>query len=142
MNNSGNYKKTVKIVPSLDKSKENWHIIRKLLSSLSGVRFNTKGSELVYNINNNYNNFLKFIGLHIYPTSYMTDQNKFYKEFVKFKTSIFINNVKKKYYKSKFVLWLEDFYIGGKDDYSIFSSVMINCSRFLRIESTNFKYII
>lgn len=141
LNNSGNYKKTVKIVPSLDKSKENWHIIRKLLSSLSGVRFNIKRSELVYDIKN-YNNFLKFISLHAYPISYMTDRNKFYKELVKFKTNIFTNNVKKKYYRSKFVLWLEDFYIGGKDDYSIFSSVMINCSRFLRIESTNFKYII
>jgi hypothetical protein len=95
LNNSGNYKKTVKIVPSLDKSKENWHIIRKLLSSLSGVRFNIKRSELVYDIKN-YNNFLKFISLHAYPISYMTDRNKFYKELVKFKTNIFTNNVKKK----------------------------------------------
>ena len=143
LNNSGNYKKTIKIVPSLDKSKENWHIMRKLLSFLSSINFNfnIKGSELVYNINN-YNNFIKFIGLQVYPISYLTNSNKFYKEFVQFKSNILTNIVKKKYYKSKFVLWLEDFYIGGKDDYSVFSSVMINCSKFLRIESTNFKFII
>lgn len=144
LNNSGNYKKTVKIVPSTNNSKENWHLIRKILSSLSNLNLNSNHNnvnKLIYKINN-HNNFIKFTGLHYYPISYMTLQNKYYKEFKCFRTIISGYQSKKKYYKSKFFLWLEDFYIGGKDNYSIFSSVMINCSKYLRIESTNFKYVI
>ena len=138
LNNSGIYKKSVKIIPTLNKSKENWHIIRKLVSSLSQFKLSNK---LVYSINN-LNNFIKFIGLQFYPTSYLKDQNTFFKELKKFKNYFLGYTSKKKYYKSKLFLWLEDFYIGGKDDYSLFSFVMINCSKFLRIDSTNFKYVI
>merc|ERR1712187_620418 len=68
LNNSGTYKKSVKIIPTLNKSKENWHIIRKLVSSLSQFKLSNK---IVYSIKN-LNNFIKFIGLQFYPISYFT----------------------------------------------------------------------
>ena len=49
---------------------------------------------------------------------------------------------KKKFINSKTVLWLDDFYLGGKDLYSKFSLVMSECSKSFRSESTNFKFII
>lgn len=144
LNNSGNYKNPVKIVPSLNKSKENWHLIRKISSSLSHSNFNSNyitGNKLIYTINN-YNNFIKYIGLQFYPISYVSNQNTFIKESKEFKNIILGQTTKKKYYTSKFFLWLEDFYIGGKDNYSIFSSVMINCSKILRVDCTNFRFVI
>merc|ERR1712086_901350 len=74
LNNSGNYKKTVKIVPATNKSKENWHVIRKILSSLSNLNLNSNHNnqnKLTYKINN-YNSFIKFTGLQFHPISYMT----------------------------------------------------------------------
>merc|ERR1712153_159130 len=65
LNNSGNYKKTVKIVPATNKSKENWHVIRKILSSLSNLNLNSNHNnqnKLTYKINN-YNSCIKFTGL-------------------------------------------------------------------------------
>ena len=42
-----------------------------------------------------------------------------------------ITNTKLKY-------WLDDFFSGGKDEYSEHSLVLTNCSKILRSESTNF----
>ena len=50
----------------------------------------------------------------------------------KFKQKISkINNTKTKY-------WIDDFFTGGKDEYSKNSLVLANCSKILRTQSTNF----
>ena len=45
---------------------------------------------------------------------------------------------KKSILKTKGYFWIEDFFIGGKDSYSKLSTIMIKCSKKLRITSTNF----
>ena len=44
-----------------------------------------------------------------------------------------------KVFSTKLKFWLDDFYVGGKDNYSIFSSTMTECSLNLRLEATNFN---
>ena len=56
---------------------------------------------------------------------------------------MFIKNVKfklshRKIYNTKVKYWLDDFFTGGKDDYSQNSLILINCSKIIRSESTNF----
>ena len=43
-------------------------------------------------------------------------------------------------FKTKTILWLDDFYIGGRDLFSKFSKVMIQGSKYLRFSATNFIY--
>ncbi len=49
-------------------------------------------------------------------------------------------NFNKKFFKTKPILFIDDFYIGGNDLYSKFSKIMILCSKYLRLISTNFVY--
>jgi hypothetical protein len=39
---------------------------------------------------------------------------------------------------TKVKYWLDDFFSGGKDEYSQNSLVLTNCSKILRTESSNF----
>jgi len=145
IDNSASYKKTVKVISSLNKSKENWQIIRKITSSLLNVSFishnNIKNDKLMYSIKN-FIGFLKFISFNYFPTSSINTNTVFYKENIRPKNTYFEFKHKHKYYMNKHIYWLEDFYLGGKDKYSSFSSVMIECSNSFRKETTNFKYII
>ena len=138
------YKKTVKVISSLNKSKENWQIIRKITSSLLTISFiscnYTKSNKLLYNIKN-FIGFLKFISFNYFPTSSINNKTLFHKENT-YPINLYFNlKYKLKYFISKHIYWLEDFYIGGRDNYSSFSSVMIECSNSLRKEFINFKYI-
>ena len=139
------YKKTVKVISSLNKSKENWQIIRKITSSLLTISFiscnYTKSNKLLYNIKN-FIGFLKFISFNYFPTSSINNKTLFHKENTYPRNLYFNLKYKLKYFISKHIYWLEDFYIGGRDNYSSFSSVMIECSNSLRKEFINFKYII
>ena len=47
---------------------------------------------------------------------------------------------KKKIFFNKLYLWLEDFYLHGKDNYSSFSIAMLQCSKNKRQFSNNFLY--
>lgn len=49
-------------------------------------------------------------------------------------------NIKLKFFKSKLLLWLEDFYLNSKDLYSAFSLVMLECSKSFRKLENNFLY--
>ena len=45
---------------------------------------------------------------------------------------------KVKIYLSQLKKWLEDFYVGGSDNYSIHSLTMQNCSAILRLNTATF----
>ena len=146
-NNSGSINKTVKALNSLNKSKSNWKILRKLYSYLNKNIYNSYNTNLLEIVNlNNYNIFLKFIEYNYLPSLSISNNNsltlvKNISQFVT-KTNNKYKFSKKKFINSKTVLWLDDFYLGGKDLYSKFSLVMSECSKSFRSESTNFKFII
>jgi len=137
-NNTGNYTKTIKVLNNDTQAKTNWQIIRKLNSILLT---NTMFTDQV-----NYD-FLKtrfyqnFIGFQYLPVVSISNSSYFYG--VKLSSSCYstIKKSKFKFFETKTKLWLDDFYIGGKDLYSRFSIVMVECSKSFRSESTNFNYI-
>lgn len=144
MDNKGNFKKTVKVISALNKSKENWQIIRKIASSFLSIDLLTGVSQekkLSFNVNN-FVNYLKFSSLNYLPISSFNTNSTFYKETSNYKFISFNLGGKHKIFDSKYLYWLEDFYIGGRDNYSSFSSVMIECSNFYRKDNINFKYLI
>jgi len=57
-----------------------------------------------------------------------------------FKNSYKISKIK--FFKTPIKLWLDDFYLGGKDSYSQHSVTMIKCSQSYRKTKTNFSYIV
>ena len=102
---------------------------------------NFKSSHTLAYLIKGYSNFKIFMHLHFYSTQQLSSVN-FYLiikntpavlvAFFKFKQS----SVKVKYSRLKF--WLEDFFTGGKDEYSRNSEVLVSCSTILRTEARNF----
>lgn len=146
LNTEGILKKTIKFIPSLKQSRENWQIIRKLLScskSLSFIADLKANKKLIFNCNNVFN-FKNFINFQYYAVQNLTNLSLI--SHCK-KTNLEITGDKYKFKRSKLFetkirLWLDDFYIGGKDCYSKRSVTMIKCSKLFRSQSTNFTYVI
>ena len=47
---------------------------------------------------------------------------------------------KSKFFISKLYLWLEDYYLNNKDLYSVYSLIMLECSKSFRKKTNNFLY--
>jgi len=60
--------------------------------------------------------------------------NSFYFKKSKFKIK------KSKFFISKLYLWLEDYYLNNKDLYSVYSLIMLECSKSFRKKTNNFLY--
>ena len=146
LNNEGVFKKNIKIMNSPNQTKEDWQIVRKLFAYSKKINFISKpiNNKLLTFKNSNANKFKSFLNLLMFSNNTITNFT------TNNKTSCYdLNNLKfiyknkqSKLYSTKFKLWLNDFYIGGKDFYSKNSTTMISCSKQLRIFSSNFKYII
>lgn len=139
-NTEGIYKKTVKIISSFQQSKNNWEIIRQFSSFLTKINF---ASNLTFKYKT-MNNFMHFIKFRYFPITNF--KSSIYSLIDKKKKDFFFFNkfkiLNKKLFKTKTILCINDFYIGGNDLYSKYSKVMIECSKLLRLNSTNFKYIV
>ena len=140
-NNSGNYTKTVKVLNSNKKSKSNWMIIRKLKSNLDKLFFSNSGSSILSFNYNNPNNFLNFVSFQHLPVNSLLKNSFFFKSEISLNNFLPLKEAKSKIFLTKTKFWIDDFYIGGKDLYSKYSIVMIECSGSFRSESTNFKFI-
>ena len=140
-NNSGDYSKTVQVLSSNSKSKSNWQVIRKMKSNLDNIIFSNDGSS---NIGFDFfkaNHFLSFISFQHLPIASVSNSSYFFKSKVAFNSFLPLKKSKSKILLTKTKFWIDDFYIGGKDLYSKYSIVMIECSRSFRSESTNFNFI-
>jgi NADH-quinone oxidoreductase subunit G len=141
-NSEGVFKHTVKIIPVTNNySKSNWHILRRLFIYMDKNLFLEK--NIILNFKNN-STFLNYISYQVLPN---TSFNKINTKSLNLKSNqlITIKNYSKhifnkKLIKTKTMLWVDDFYINGKDLYSKYSKVMITCSKSLRSVSTNFIY--
>ena len=139
--NSGNYSKTVQVLNSNSKSKSNWQVIRKIKSNLDDISFSNVGSS---NIGFDFlkaNYFSNFISFQHLPVASVSNSSHFFKSKVAFTSFLPLKKSKSKILLTKTKFWIDDFYIGGKDLYSKYSIVMVECSRSFRSESTNFNFI-
>lgn len=143
INTEGLVKKTNRLVNKKN-SRDGWKLIRNFLKSLKSEfsSLNKKNNELIFFNSKKLSNFKIFINLHylaiekLSSTTFplVTENKPFYsfKKYTSFRSkSLKLNN-------SKLKFWLDDFFTGGKDEYSKHSLILANCSKILRTQSTNF----
>lgn len=142
VNTEGFIKRTTKLI-SRKHTRNNWQIIRKLFKHLKKnfVSLELKNNNLIFFNSNKIIGFKNYINLHYYATQNLINLN-FY---LSLKTApiIFTNRLtfkqaSNKLKNSKLKYWLDDFFTGGKDEYSQNSLILTNCSKILRSETTNF----
>lgn len=143
INTEGIYKKSIKVVSTTQQSKDNWQILRKFFSYSKTINFigNSKFNKRIYFNCNNIFNFKNFIGFQYYAIKTLTNFAFFFNKKNCNINFLLVTKYKlkqKKLFKTKFQLWLDDFYINGKDYYSKQSFVMIECSKLFRLNKTNF----
>jgi NADH dehydrogenase/NADH:ubiquinone oxidoreductase subunit G len=139
----GFFKRTTKLI-SKKKTKNNWQILRKLFKDLKKkfVSLNKKNNDYISFNSNKLINFKNFINFQFYALQSLTNLNFyltiktnpifFTQKFQNFRLpAAKVQNTKLKY-------WLDDFFTSGKDEYSHNSLILTNCSKILRVESTNF----
>lgn len=141
-NVEGFFKRTLKLFISKNVL-TTWQTILIMLKYLSNhLRpLNSKSfHNLSYNISG-YSKFRVFIYLHNYATQNLSNLN-FYLISKTSPINVFrlfnFKQARVKIKNCKLKFWLEDFFTGGRDEYSRNSAVLISCSNSLRLASTNF----
>lgn len=147
LNNEGILKKKIKVLNSLTNSKSNWMLLRSLYSHLKLINFGDQKLNEIIQINMlKRKNMLIYLTLIYLPSTitYISKKtlnlNKYFIKNISFVKKF--NGNKLKYVNSKLTLWIEDFYIGGKDLYSKFSLILIKCSKEFRKISSNFYHVL
>lgn len=143
INTEGLIKKTNQLITNR-KTREGWKLLRNLTKQFKNkyVSLNAQNNNMLSFNAIKRSNFINFINFHYCAVekldnstpSLATQNQSFFitKAASKFKpNSSKINTTKSKY-------WLDDFFTGGKDEYSKNSLVLANCSKILRTQSTNF----
>lgn len=141
INTEGLIKKTVKII-FRKKTKNNWQLLRKIFKHLkTNINFlDKKSNNLLFFNSKNISLFRNFVNFNYQATQSLLNLNFYLIN----KTRSFTITYKKfksktqKYISTKVKYWLDDFYSGGRDEYSQTSLVLANCSSILRTKSTNF----
>lgn len=137
-NTEGVLKKTIKIVFK-KKTKSSWNLIRKFSRKLGFL--NDKSNHIIFK-NENHHNLKNFINFHFYATQSLTDLN-FYlnvknNSFIIYKLFLTFKIISIKTFNTKIKYWLDDFFLGGKDNYCTNSLSLTNCSMNIRKQTTNF----
>ena len=143
LNTEGLFKKTNKLI-TRRKTREGWKLLRNLLNSFKKHyhSLNFKDKKIVSFNAVKQANFLNFIHFQYSAVEkldssipYLVTQNQpffIHQHCLNFKQkSSKIIDTKSKY-------WLDDFFTGGKDEFSKNSLVLSNCSKSLRTQTTNF----
>lgn len=143
LNSEGSFKAVTKIVNSSSLAKEDWQIFRKLLHSFSKLSYvnEVKSNKLIYFNSLSYNQFRNFIGFIYYPSISLSMSNKYLNR-IRMNNRFFIDNSlfksgRIKTYNTLIKGVIFDFYIGGTDLYSPYSSTMLKCSKLYRTTLNN-----
>ena len=148
LNTEGSFKKTVKFVSTNKQTKDDWQILRKIFSVTKKIDFTTnqRNNTIRHFNSKNLIQFKNFAGFLFSASKNIVKKNYNYKladVSLSNKTTPFyyLKLKKTKIINSKLKIWINDFYIGGKDPYSKYSTTMINCSRIFRTEKHNFTHV-
>lgn len=141
---NGKVNNMTKVVTSLNQTKSDWQITRKIFSYCKKIFYTSnifQSGKLVFNANTPHS-FRNYIGFQHYATSNLNDLafqlfKKIKKPTVK---CLGFKPKRNKLFSSQLKFWLNDFYLDSKDCSTRYSSTMIQCSKFFRLENTNFKY--
>lgn len=143
INTEGFLRLTTKLI-SDKKTRNSWQILRKLLKLFHNkwTFLIQKENRIVFYNSQKFYNFKNFMTFQYYPTQVLSNIN-FYltvknKSIVLKKVFLNFKERTKKLIYTKLKYWLDDFFNGSKDEYSRNSIVLTNCSKALRLKSTNF----
>lgn len=143
LTSDGSFKQNIKFLSSTKQTKDDWQIIRKLFSKTKNINFFSNQSwntKLSFNCNNFFK-FKSYSNLLFLANNILTKFNKLNVSKKKVLLNYKYKTSKVKIYNTPLRLWLDDFYIGGKDLYSKHSITMINCSNILKKTQSNFIHI-
>ena len=145
INTQGLVKRATKMIHFKKDAKTNWQITRKFYSKAKSVMFfnNKKDSTLLNFDSINSFNFKNYINFQFYAVQvlsslsfYLMKQNSTVTKSYKFSS---IKAQKVKVLETKLKNWLDDFFnSNGKDSFSYNSSSLVNCSKSMRLSTTNF----
>lgn len=148
LNTEGILKKTVKFISPNKQTKDDWQILRKIFYLTKKINFTTnqKFNTLINFNSKNLSQFKNFTGFLFLASQTLIKKTHNYKlsNVCLKKTTDVVFNLKIKKSKinnNKLKIWINDFYIGGKDPYSNYSTTMINCSKIFRLEKHNFTHL-
>lgn len=143
VNTEGLIKRTTKLIFN-KKTRNNWQILRQIFKHLNKnlVFLNQKKNDLIFFNSKKLIEFKNFINFQYQATQTLTNVN-FYlsiknNNFIITKINSNFRQERLKIKNTKLKYWLDDFFSGGKDEYSEHSLILTNCSKILRYESTNF----
>ena len=142
VNTEGFIKRTTKLVQK-KQAKTNLQTLRKILKSWKAkITFLTKKDNKVIFFNTKKLYYFKnFINFQYYAVQNLTHLNFYFtikNKAIAF-TSLHFKSKTKKMINTKLKYWLDDFFTGGKDDYSQHSKILRQCSKNLRFDFINFR---
>ena len=143
INTKGLIKHTSKLI-SKQNSKDSWKLLRNfLINTKKNLNFLNQNQNNMLLIDLKKKNTLKNYTTFCYHASKKLDNTGF--DLMTKNSSFYINTptfvfklFKVKLINTKLKYWLDDFFVGGKDDYSQKSLTLTNCSKILRTQSTTF----
>ena len=143
LNTEGLFKRTNKLI-TRRKTREGWKLLRNLFNHFKNQynSLNFKNQDILSLNITKQTNFSNFINFHYNAvekldssTPSLATQNQ---PFFIFQQNVNFKQKPSKITHTKSKYWLDDFFTGGKDEYSKNSLVLSNCSKILRAQSTNF----
>jgi NADH dehydrogenase/NADH:ubiquinone oxidoreductase subunit G len=143
INAEGLIKRTNKLITKT-KTRESWKLLRNLAKRLNSSyeSFNVKVNQTLLFDASKQSNFINFLNFQYCAvekldsiTQPLTVQNQ---PFFMTKANMTFKKMPLKINSTKLKYWIDDFFTGGKDEYSRNSLVMANCSKISRTQSTNF----
>jgi len=138
INTEGNLKCSTKLISTQHNTKDDWVILRKLISVLETIEFmcDIKNNTRIHYNNNNLFNFKNLISFLFINTQNLSKFSFHRRTFSQLFRIIPMQKVKRlKILSTQLKKPLEDFYLGGFDNYSYESKTMIFCSIDLRENS-------
>jgi hypothetical protein len=135
INTEGNMKCSTKLVSSIHNTKGDWVVLRKLISILEIIEFNCdikNNTRIQYKGNSmfNFKNLVSFLFVDTQNLSKISFHRRTFNQ-----TFLFISTQqirKLKIRSTQLKKWIEDFYLGGFDNYSHESKTMMLCSMSMR----------
>jgi len=137
------FKKSYKVIKSSKISKHSWKIIKGFayyLRFFNSMLLNNQYSSIVDFDSFNNKHFLNYFYLPASNLNVIFNYSDLKRGKIDFNSSDF-NQAFVKSNNVKLFFQIDDFYIGGQDSYSKTSNVMVKCSKTLRQDSSNFKFI-
>lgn len=142
VNTEGFVKRTTQLIQR-KQTKNCWQILRKILHycKINLFTLTLKDNQILFFNSKRFYSFKNFLAIQYYAVQNIT-KSSFYLTVVNKTMILTLFNFKsktKKVLNTKLKHCLDDFFTGGKDEYSQYSKILRHCSKNLRAQFLNFQ---